>query len=120
MVVNEVLVRNLGLEDPIGEHIKLESDDTQEVTIIGVVKDFNFDSMHDEIQGVMLHIYPRNSIWYMFVKTDEDVAAVLKHSEKVWKEVVPEFSWDYSFMSDNLGSSIGMRTAGAGLWLMPP
>jgi putative ABC transport system permease protein len=38
----------------------------------------------------------------MFVKSDEDVAAVLEHTEKEWKEVVPEFSWDYSFMSDNL------------------
>ncbi len=104
VVINESFERNLGLEDPIGEHVKLESDDAQEVTVIGVVKDFHFDSMHDEIQGVMLHIYPRNSIWYLFVKTDKDVAAVLKHSEKVWKEVVPEFSWDYSFMSDNLES----------------
>jgi putative ABC transport system permease protein len=103
VVINEALVRNLGLEDPIGDYIELNSGDTR-LEIIGVVKDFHFDSMHDEVQGLMMHVFPYNSIWYMFVKADEDVTAVLNHSEKVWKEVVPEFSWDYSFMTDTLES----------------
>jgi putative ABC transport system permease protein len=73
------------------------------VDIIGVVKDFHFDSMHDEIQAVMLHIFNYNNIWYLFVKAEENqLAAVLEHCEKVWKEVVPEFSWDYTFMSEIL------------------
>ena len=73
------------------------------VDIIGVVKDFHFDSMHDEIEPLMMHNFAYNSIWYLFVKANEDqMAAVLDHSEKVWKEVVPEFAWDYTFMKDIL------------------
>lgn len=103
VIVNETLVRELDIEDPVGERIVLDSDGTT-ANIVGLVRDFHFDSMHDEIQAVMLHNFAYNSIWYLFVKTDEDVAAVLEHSEKAWKEVVPEFSWDYSFMADNLES----------------
>jgi len=102
VIVNETLVRELDIEDPIGERVELDTDGNI-VDIIGVVKDFHFDSMHDEIQAVMLHIFNYNSIWYMFVKADEDqMAAVLEHCEKVWKEVVPEFSWDYTFMTEIL------------------
>ncbi len=104
VLVNETLVRNLRLEDPIGEQIELNSEGSDVMTVIGVVKDFHFDPMHREIDGLMMHVSPRNSIWYMFVRTDPDVGAVLEHSEKVWKEVVPEFSWDYSFLSDLLES----------------
>ena len=39
----------------------------------------------------------------MFVKAEKDqMKAVLEHCEKMWLEVVPEFSWEYSFMSDIL------------------
>jgi len=102
VIVNETLVRELEIEDPIGERIVMDTDGTA-VDIIGVVKDFHFDSMHDEIEPLMMHNFAYNSIWYLFVKANEDqMAAVLDHSEKVWKEVVPEFAWDYTFMKDVL------------------
>lgn len=103
VIVNETLIRQLEIEDPVGERVVMDSDG-RAVNIIGVVRDFHFDSMHDEIMAVMLHIIPYNSIWYLFVKTGENVAGVLEHAENAWNEVVPEFSWDYSFMTENLES----------------
>ena len=76
--------------------------DGMAVDIIGVVRDFHFDSMHDEIKPLMMHNFPYNKIWYLFVKADENMAAVLDHTEKAWKELVPEFNWEYTFMDENL------------------
>jgi len=102
VIVNETLVRELELEDPVGERVLLGSDGSA-VDIIGVVRDFHFDSMHDEVQSLMLHNFAYNSIWYMFVKAESgQMATVLEHCENVWKEVVPEFTWDYTFMSEIL------------------
>lgn len=102
VIVNETLVRELEIEEPVGERVQLGSDNIT-VDIIGVVKDFHFDSMHEEIESLMLHNFSYNSIWYMFVKAEDGQrAAVLEHCEKVWKEVVPEFSWDYTFMTEIL------------------
>lgn len=102
VIVNETLIKELEIDDPIGSRVVLDSDGTA-VDIIGVVKDFHFDSMHDEVQPLMLHNFAYNSIWYLFVKAEEgQMAAVLEHCEKVWKEVVPEFSWDYTFMKEIL------------------
>jgi putative ABC transport system permease protein len=59
--------------------------------------------MHDEIQPLMLHSFSYNSIWFLFVKAREgQMAGVLEHCEKAWKEVVPEYSWNYNFMEDIL------------------
>lgn len=102
VIVNETLVRELEIEDPVGERIVMDTDGLA-VNIIGVVRDFHYDSMHDEIQSLMLHNFSYNSIWYLFVKANEgQMADVLEYCEKVWKEVVPEFSWDYTFMEEIL------------------
>jgi putative ABC transport system permease protein len=104
VIVNETLVREMELEDPVGERVKLNSEG-EAVDIIGVVRDFHFDSMHDEIQPLILHTFDFNSIWYLFVKAEEgQMKAVLEHCEKVWKEIVPEFTWDYTFLGDILES----------------
>ncbi len=102
VIVNETLLRELEIEDPIGERVQMDTDGTA-VDIIGVVRDFHFDSMHDELDALMLHIFQYNSIWYLFVKAEEgQMAAVLEHCEKVWKDVVPEFSWEYTFLGEIL------------------
>ena len=101
VLANETLVSALGLEDPIGERVVLGSSEMT-VNIIGIVRDFHYDSMRDEIKPLLLHNFPYNSIWYLFVKADGDMAAVLEHCEKAWMEVVPEFNWEYTFMDENL------------------
>jgi putative ABC transport system permease protein len=102
VIVNETFVKAYDLESPVGEVINLESFDIK-VTIIGVVKDFHFDSMHDEIQSVMLIIFPFNSIWSVFVRIDNtDIQAALRQIESAWNEVVPEYTYDYSFLADML------------------
>lgn len=102
VIVNETLLRELEIEDPVGERIIVDTDGLS-VNIIGVVKDFHYDSMHDEIQSLMMHSFSYNSIWYLFVKAKEgQMAGVLEHCEKSWKEVVPEFSWEYTFMEEIL------------------
>jgi len=102
VIVNETLVREFEIEDPAGARFQLNNDG-EVVDIIGVVRDFHFDSMHDDIQPLMLHTFQYNNIWYLFVRAQEDrIAEVLTHCEKVWKEVVPEFSWEYEFMEDIL------------------
>jgi len=102
VIVNETFARQYNLDSPVGEVITLKSFDV-DVTIIGVVRDFHFDSMHDEIQSVMLIIFPFNSIWSVFVKIDNtDIQAALKQIETAWNEVVPEYTFDYHFLSDML------------------
>lgn len=101
VIVNETLVREVGIEDPDGEMLEMISNGFT-ANIIGVVRDFHFDSMHDEIQSLMMHTDDYNNIWYLFVKANGNLTTVLEHSEKAWNEVVPEFAWEYTFLDENL------------------
>jgi putative ABC transport system permease protein len=102
VIVNEAFVRAFELETPVGEIIPVQPDEIN-ATIIGVVHDFHFDSMHDEIMPVMLIVFPFNSIWAVFVRIDgKDIPAALDQIKNAWNEVVPEYTLDYSFLSDNL------------------
>ena len=49
IIFNETAIRYMGLENPLGKTIKLWGEDRQ---IIGVVKDFHFESLHSEIKPV--------------------------------------------------------------------
>jgi putative ABC transport system permease protein len=102
VIVNETFVEQMDLEDPVGTVVDMGGDDNK-VTIIGVVSDFHFDSMHDEIMPVMLIIFPFNSIWAMFVKVDgPDISMALEQIEAAWDQVVPEYTIDFGFLSDML------------------
>jgi putative ABC transport system permease protein len=102
VIVNETFIEQMDLEDPVGQVIDLGGGDN-EVTVIGVVNDFHFDSMHDEIMPVMMIVFPFNSIWAMFVKIDgQDIAGALEQIESAWNEVVPEYTIDYGFLPEML------------------
>jgi len=109
VLANETLVSALGLEDPIGERVVLGSSEMT-VNIIGIVRDFHYDSMRDEIKPLLLHNFPYNSIWYLFVKADGDMAAVRR----------PGWRWSLNLTGSTLlwmktwRCNIRTKTAGVG------
>jgi putative ABC transport system permease protein len=54
MIVNESLVKMFGWKDPIGQKLS----DSMEQQIIGVVKDFHFQSLHTKIQPLVMVVKP--------------------------------------------------------------
>jgi predicted permease len=59
IVFNEAAIKVMNMEDPIGKHIKLW--DQYDLEIIGVVKDFHFQSMHDAIKPLFFRLKPANT-----------------------------------------------------------
>ena len=55
VVLNESAVNSLEIENPLGQ--KLIDMDGKEFTIIGVVKDFHYDSLHKPIKSMLIHPY---------------------------------------------------------------
>ncbi len=102
VLVNETFMRAFELDDPIGQNLFFDPIG-RDFSIIGVVRDFHYDSMKDRIQPLMLVVFPYNSIWYIFVRIDDrDIPGALDQIKKAWDEVVPEYLIDYSFLDQNL------------------
>ena len=102
-IVNEALVKDLGWNDAIGKQFGVSREDTLG-TIIGVVKDFNFNSLHHKIQP----LYMSSQTWgydEMSVKiSPQNYAAALAHLEKIWAALVPDRPFQYIFLDEHFAS----------------
>ena len=98
VIVNEALVRALALEDPLNSRVAMWNPASEGVSIIGVVKDFHFQKLHQEINPVMIRIAPRN-IWNLSVQLAEDnITETLAFIEEKWSEFEPETALSYRFV----------------------
>lgn len=101
-ILNEAAVKMFGwTDDPIGKQLLLNG--MWQGEVIGVVKDFHFASMHEEIMPLVLYI-PRAYQDYVLIKTTSaspgEVIASLEHS---WKQVNPDMPFDFRFIDDHIG-----------------
>ncbi|HET6568969.1 MAG TPA: FtsX-like permease family protein, partial [Rhodothermales bacterium] len=109
VLVNEALVRQFGIKDPIG--YKLTGWNSWYVkeppTIIGVVKDFNFRSLHEEVAPAVLNMQPDYYIGMgaMLIKiSGNDVPGTISLLEKTWNTVLPGRPFSYSFLDDDMAA----------------
>ena len=95
LIVNEALVKQVGWDDPIGKY--LDRNGRQE--IIGVVKDFHFQTLHQEIGPLVITMYPRKNMIISKIK-DENKLETISFLEKQWKDLTGEDSFNYFFVKD--------------------
>jgi putative ABC transport system permease protein len=122
-IINESLAKELRLKEIIGTKAGHDWDPDDSLgTIIGVVKDFNFNSLHYKVNTLALSQHPEWGYNELSVKiekgqTEEGIAAV----KKVWDELVPSYPFDYTFLdahfeevyrSDNQMSAVVAIMAG--------
>lgn len=101
IIVNEAFVRTLGLEDPIGKKVQVYRSAPVR-PIIGVVKDFNFQSLHNAINPVIFTVN-RSANWYFTVKVDpQHVQEAVAHARATWESIEPNYPFGYMFLDDNL------------------
>lgn len=73
--------------------------------VIGVMRDFNFESMHQQILPIIFVAPPEsqagNSYGNISIKlAGGDIAGSLAHIEKTWKRYLPEVPFDYTFLDE--------------------
>lgn len=108
-LINETFVKQLGFENPeeaLGQHLVFQS---KSLPIIGVVKDFHIQSMHNVIQPVMIANERQNfSAFSIKLQTKDkqvsDFSAALKKIENIWKELYPETPFEYNFLDEYIAS----------------
>jgi putative ABC transport system permease protein len=113
VLVNETCVRTMGLSNPIGAKISQvvnNNDGTttnRPFTILGIVKDFNFQSLRDEITPLVIFnresFGPRARSQYVAARLKPNqVKEAIQKIETKWKAFIPEQPFKYEFLDDNL------------------
>jgi ABC-type antimicrobial peptide transport system permease subunit len=102
IVINEQMAALLGEKDPIGLPLNID-ENAPPKTVIGVVKDFHFESLHNPIQPLTLVIDPDFQINYILVKVKPaNLAGSMELIKKKWKKILPTSEFKGSFTDENI------------------
>ena len=105
VVLNEEAVRSFGWTpaSAIGREIIYDQNE-KPLTVVGVVKNFHFNSLFESIAPLSLvHIRDGSSYRYLSLSlSNVDRSSTLARLTKNWKEVFPNAPFDYIFMEDKL------------------
>ncbi|RAW00063.1 ABC transporter permease [Pseudochryseolinea flava] len=103
LILNEAAVKALNqpIEKIIGTTVTEVGEVNRNYKVIGVVKDFPFRSMHQEIEPLALnpHVHFIDRIAYVELPAGK-IQEKIKFIESKWKEVFPGIGFDYWFVSD--------------------
>ncbi|MGA7305861.1 MAG: FtsX-like permease family protein, partial [Rhodothermales bacterium] len=107
-VINEAAVRLLGwssAEDAIGRPFVLEASSFRRPGVVtGVVKNFNFESLRNEIAPLVLFIMPERWRRVTVRVAASRINEALAFLEQRWKSYRPEFPFTYSFVNEDFGA----------------
>ncbi len=105
-MINETLCRRLGLKPETAPGTMLYSEYKPDppivVQIVGVMKDFNYNSLHNEIKPLELE-YRANKAWFdkMVVSVNSDnYKSVLAKIESLWHKNLSSVPFEYQFQDD--------------------
>ncbi|MCI0691634.1 ABC transporter permease [candidate division KSB1 bacterium] len=106
VIVNESFVKEFELVSPVVGQIftKFESRAVPaNPTIIGVVKDFHFQSLRSAIQPAVLHVRPAMPLSHVLVRiAPREITTSLSLIEQKWKAANPSQPFDFSFLDEDI------------------
>jgi putative ABC transport system permease protein len=113
IIINESALKRFGFKNPIGEKIvtfayepgAFDARKYVTLTIIGVVEDFHFESLKQNIAPLGLHMMG-SSNWSMPVRFEsKNTADVVDHLKKTWEKFNPGKPFVYNFLDEVFGNT---------------
>ncbi len=102
IILNETAVKQLGYQNPIDEKLYTWIGGGRLVTynIIGEVRDFHFESLHQNI-GPLCFVFGRNSDLASFKVSAARIPSILREAGIKWKSMTSGMPFNYQFMDDS-------------------
>lgn len=101
-LINESTAKRLGYDDPVGKALSFGQ---QSGVIVGVLKDFHFNSLHVPIRPIVIRLNERHAYGYILVKTQAGrTRQALANVEAVCRKVNPRYPFTYSFFDEDFQS----------------
>ncbi|MDW7691724.1 ABC transporter permease [Flammeovirgaceae bacterium SG7u.111] len=98
VIFNEAGIKAMGMEDPIGKKIGLSRFDCE---IVGVVKDFHFESLHSGVNPMFFILSPQYTEKVMVRLAGGKTSETLDKIEAFYKAFNPGFVFDFQFLDDD-------------------
>jgi len=97
IIFNEAAIQSMGLKDPIGKTVKFWD---QQRKIVGVVKNFNFESLYQTVKPCFFQVYPIMPNVMVKIKggTERQTIAQIQKTFLAYNKGIP---FDYKFLDEN-------------------
>ncbi|OKS87615.1 ABC transporter permease [Mucilaginibacter polytrichastri] len=97
-IINETALKRIGYKSPIGQPLTFWG---KKGTIVGIVKDFHFNSVHEQIQPLVIRLEEQNQYGSILVRTQPGkTKQALASLESLSKKLNPNFKFSYNFSDD--------------------
>ena len=100
-ILNESAVQLLGWEDPIGKEFKIALKRDANSMVIGVIKDFHNNPLHQSIEPLAFEIFPKFFDRFLVKVQMDDLVATLNLIQEKWQKFVPHRPFECSFLDED-------------------
>lgn len=101
-IINESAVKAFGWSSPLGKQIAWAHSRREKGTVIGVIRDFHFRSLHQKIEPLIL-LVRNNYFRNMFIKIQsKNIPKALASIKNKWEEFFPARPFEYFFLDDDI------------------
>lgn len=131
LVINETMAKQFGEDDPLS--IRIPMDESVTYSVIGVIKDYNFEDVKKTVQPLTLFMNQDWDLYYAYVKiAPNNVARSYDAIKASWEKIEPQAEFLGSFLDENVdrtfkrektmatiiasGSFLGILLSGLGLF----
>lgn len=101
-IINEAAIKYLDLDTALGTTITMPNEITGKV--IGVVKDFNYTSLHEEVEPLIVFLMPNRSRYILVKINEENEEKAIAHIAKTWKTFNKGHYMHYAKLAEKLES----------------
>jgi putative ABC transport system permease protein len=101
IMVNEATVKEMEWENPIGEKLWFFGDGEQILTVVGVVKDFNFESLHSKVRPLVIRFLDESN--RLLVRYDKGTfpSEAVAQLEAEWLKLGEGELFQYNFLDES-------------------
>ncbi len=101
VIINETMAKRIGYK---GDGTDVINDIKKNLNIIGVVKDFNFASLRNNVTPLVLAMRDDWMASLSVRMNTSNLPRLMQQIEDKWKELAPNLHFEYSFMDDDFNT----------------
>jgi putative ABC transport system permease protein len=99
-IINETLKKQLGWETAVGKKFWIPEQMKAPGSVIGVVKDFNWRSLHESVTGIAFFIQPEATKYIAVRALPEHVPALMDIMHRMWQNYAPNATFEHFFVDE--------------------
>ena len=101
VLINETAVKQLGWEKPLEKRLFFGQQDSIGTQVVGIVKDFHFIGMHQNIEPVVIFPLINNTGNLLTARINQgQIKEAMKYAKEKWSEIYSDYPFTYGFLDE--------------------